>query len=276
MSSEIDFRLAKRNDPRPTQELIRLALTAADEQAAWEPVSVLHYRGNREVLEAARALCHSDIPRERRLGADILGQLGVPGRAFPEECFNLLAEMLKNESEPEVIGAIGVAFWHLQDARAINLLIPLKNHQSADVRYGVVLGLSGYENASAIATLIELTNDTDDEVRNWATFAIGSYIKTDTVEIRDALHARTSDVHEETRGEALVGLTTRLDGRVIEPLIRELASKNVGRLPVEAAEAMGDPRLYPALWNLKTWWAADESDAELLDDALARCRPRSE
>jgi len=35
MSPEIDFGLAKRHAPRPTQELIRLALTTADEEATW-------------------------------------------------------------------------------------------------------------------------------------------------------------------------------------------------------------------------------------------------
>jgi hypothetical protein len=41
MSTGVDFGAAKRNDPRPTRELIRLALAAATEQASWEPISVL-------------------------------------------------------------------------------------------------------------------------------------------------------------------------------------------------------------------------------------------
>jgi hypothetical protein len=39
MSTAINFGEAKRNDPRLTQELIRLALTVVDEQTAWKPAS---------------------------------------------------------------------------------------------------------------------------------------------------------------------------------------------------------------------------------------------
>jgi hypothetical protein len=45
------------NDSRTTEELIRIALTEADEHAAWEPVGVLHFSDNREAFEAACRLC---------------------------------------------------------------------------------------------------------------------------------------------------------------------------------------------------------------------------
>src|SRR5688500_8409365 len=69
-----------RNDPRLTASLIRFALTEEDEDKVWEVISLLQFRGNREVLEAARKLCESNHANERRLGADILGQLGIPNR----------------------------------------------------------------------------------------------------------------------------------------------------------------------------------------------------
>jgi HEAT repeat protein len=275
MSTEPDSAQAKRNDPRGTQELIQLALTEPDEWAAWEPVTVLHYRGSGEVLGAARLLCRSGSARERALGANILGQLGVPERTFAAECFDALAGMLGTESDPEVLRRIGVAFGHLHDARAIELLVPLKSHPIAEVRRGVVSGLSAHENASAIAPLIELTGDADNEVRDGATFAIGSLIQADTPEIRDALYARTTDAHGDTRGEALVGLARRKDGRAVETLIRKLESDSPGRLALEAAEAIGDSRLYPSLAKLKSRWPANGLDAKLLEDALAKCRPES-
>jgi hypothetical protein len=69
----------------------------------------------------------------------------------------------------------------------------------------------------------------------------------------------------------MVGLARRKDARVLESLNRELASDYVGRLAVEAAEAIGDPRLYPALASLKSRWAPDGPDAKVLEDALAKC-----
>jgi len=274
MSAEVDLGYEKRHDPRSIEELVRLALTEQDEDAAWEYVAVLHYKGNREVLEAAARLCSSSQPRERQLGADVLGQLGVPERTFPAECFDLLAAMLQKESDPMVFESIGVAFSHFRDPRSIPLLLPLRSHSDSAVRFGVVLGLTGHDQPDAIAGLVELSRDSDADVRDWATFALGTLIDADTPEIRDALVARTSDGDDDTRGEALVGLARRKDARVIEPLARELSNKDVGRLSVEAAEAVGDQRLHPLLVRLRDRWAADSPDAHLLEDALASCAPR--
>ena len=74
------------HDPRGTRELIALALSLDHEDhARWQAVEALHYRGTREVLEAAQELCGSRQADERELGADILGQLGVPERSHAAE-----------------------------------------------------------------------------------------------------------------------------------------------------------------------------------------------
>ena len=59
-------------------QLIQIALNEEDEDKAWDAVTVLQFRGTQEVLEAAQRLCESRNPEERELGANILGQLGVP------------------------------------------------------------------------------------------------------------------------------------------------------------------------------------------------------
>ena len=274
MSTDLNHGHARRNDPRSIEELVRLALTEQDEDAAGEAVTILHHKGSREVLESATRLCASDSADERQLGANILGQLGMPDRTFPNECFEILAAMLAKETDPNVLECIGVAFGHLEDPRAIQLLLPLKSHANSDVRFGVVLGITGYNRPDAIGVLIELSRDSEESVRDWATFALGTVIPADTPEIREALFARLSDRHDETRGEALVGLALRKDERVIEPLISDLSSGNAGRLTLEAAEALGDPRLYPVLVELKSCCPTDATNAALLGDALASCEPR--
>jgi hypothetical protein len=60
MTPEIGPDTERRNDPRSTEQLIRLALTDEDEDAAWQPVVVLHYRATREVLLRAEELCIRD------------------------------------------------------------------------------------------------------------------------------------------------------------------------------------------------------------------------
>ncbi len=273
MSNDLACGHERRDDSRNIEELVRLALTEQDEDAAWEAVTVLHHKGSRKVLEAAKRLCASESADERQLGANILGQLGTPERVFADECFEILAATLTKETEPTVLECIGVAFGHLKDPRAIELLLPLKRHGNADVRFGVVLGLTGHDRPDAIEALIELSRDSEEMVRDWATFALGTMISADTAEIREALFARLSDPHDETRGEALVGLALRKDDKVIEPLISELSSGNAGRLTLEAAEAIRDPRLYPALVELKSCCPADAPNFALLEDALASCAP---
>ena len=128
MSTDLNYGHEERNDSRSIAELVKLALTEQDEDAAWEAVTALHYKGNREVLEAAMRLCASDNADERQLGVNILGQLGTPERTFPNECFEVLAAMLTKETDPNVLECIGVAFGHLKDPRAVELLFPLKRH----------------------------------------------------------------------------------------------------------------------------------------------------
>lgn len=278
----------KRNDPRTTSELVHLALTEPDEDAAWEPVTVLHHRATREVLEAAEQLCASSVAQERELGANILGQLGIPERAFHDKCFKVLSRMLLTEEDPCALNAITVAFGHLDDPRCIDHVLPLRLHPDSDVRFGVVLALSAYHTrkcADATTALIELSNDADDEVRDWATFGLSAltapededFAFFDTPEIREALWAEVSDPYPDARAEALVGLAYRKDPRIVEPLLELLNAERVGTMIVEAAMEIGDPRLLPALLKLNEWWPGDSKwDAELLDKAIASCSGKRE
>lgn len=261
--------VAAREDPRSTIELISAALSETDEHAVWSPIGILKWRGTREIFEAARGLCDSECPCERDLGATILGELGLPTRAFPDESVAILNRMLDSEEDEEVLGAIAFAMGHLRHEGAVASLVKRKNHPSADVRYAVVFGLLTHETDPAITALIELSTDEDDDVRDWAAFGLGSQIDTDTPAIREALIQRLADPHDDTRAEALVGLARRHDERVVEPLIEELAGEWVGRMAVEAAQELGDVRLLPGLLELREWW---DVDVKLLDDAISRCQ----
>lgn len=261
------------SDPRSTRELIEIALTEEGEHAAWVAINVLRHRGDRETFEAARDLCASDDPWQRTWGVRILAQLGIPKRSFPDESLDILLPLLVLEQDADLLSDIDFALGHIGDERAVEPLSRLRDHPSPDVRYGVVHGLLRQENERAIQALIELSADEDTEVRDWATFGLGAQIDADTPEIRDALFARLADEDGATRGEALVGLARRKDERVIEPLIRGLASANAGNLAIEAAHEVGDARLRPALLRLRERWGVDEGslDRRLLYEAISRC-----
>ncbi len=261
-----------RNDPRSTEPLIEFALTEEDEDKIWEAISLLHFRGNREVFEAARKLCESNNANERRLGADILGQLGLPDRAFPDEAVAILLGLLEDEEEATVLNSVAVALGHMRSPLAVDPLSSLKNHPHEDVRDGVVFGLLTHKDMLAIETLIELSADEVEHVRDWATFGLGSMIETDTKEVRDALARRLNDEHDDTRFEALVGLARRNDEQVIGPLLEELSSDDVSLEALDIAAYGESPMICPALLALKARWEGrDDEYTKLLEHAISMC-----
>ncbi len=200
---------AYRSDQRPPAELIDIALTEPDEHEAWEPIHVMHFRASRADFEAARALCQSANARERELSADILGQLGVPVRAFPEEALNFLLTMLEREDDDATQRSIVIALGHQHDPRIIAPVAAMKDHPDADVRYSVAFSLGGFDDDMAIDALVSLSHDASAMVRDWATFALGSLTDRDDAKVRDALMARLADSDADTRAEAIAGLERR-------------------------------------------------------------------
>ena len=264
-----EFENRMRNDPRCDEELISAALRhASDDDLYWDVVWILHRRDTPEVLNRARQLCQSPLCAERRLGADILGQLGVPERTFPKECMAILLQALHEEKDAEVLSASLIALGHLHEDEAIEPAAQLCRHPNPGVRHGVVSALTGYEDQRAIETLIGLSKDEDADVRDWATFGLGTQINVDTPTLREALAERLNDVDLVTRCEAIVGLARRGDRRTIPALSKELSSDCVDVLAVEAAEIIASPELYPHLIALRERWDGDET---LLARAITAC-----
>lgn len=266
-----------RNDPRSIEELLPLALAEMEKEDSdeYEPlaaITVLQSRGNREVFEAARKLCESEDPKERALGATLLGQNAVWRKNFPDEKFAILFGLLENETNTEVLSSACFALGHINDARAIGRLIKLKDHPNEDVRYSVVHGLLTHDDAAAIDALIELSGDADEHIRDWATFGIGRQISTDTEAIREALFKRISDEHDDTRFEGLVGLARRNDERVLGPLLEELSSDDVGLEALDIATESENPVLCQPLLALKERWKGREDEyTKLLERAIWMC-----
>lgn len=259
-----------KDEPRSIDELFLAALCEQDEDRAWDAVAALHWRGSREILDRALSLCGSACAFERRVGANILGQLGIPDRAFPEECLRALLGMLETERDDDALRAVLVALSHLHLPEAIVPALRFRNHADPDIRHAVVLVLTGHKEPQALKGLIELTRDSDTQVRDWATFALGTQTDADTPELRAALLDRLADEDGTTRAEALVGLAERRDRRILPALREELSAECVGSLAVEAAGLIGDPSLLPLLFALREWW---DVEPETLEDAIQACSP---
>lgn len=187
------------------------------DEPAWDAIIKLQRTGSREVLEMCAARCASPDPRERRVAAAVLGQLGVRDRqastVFREERFRALHALLLAEgaglADTRVLAAACIALGHLHDPRVISRLAALRAHPDPDVRFAVVLGVSGHDTDEAVGTLMALSVDAEAQVRDWATFGLGQQIDRGTPAVRAALAARLTDPDPDTRQEAFTGLAAR-------------------------------------------------------------------
>ena len=239
----------------------------------WACISELHRRGTADVLARARRLCYSRKVRERMMGADIIGQLGVPDRTFPHESFAILRDLMESEEDPEVLQSVGVALGHLGDVRAVDCLVLHTTHSDARVRDGVVAGLTGHDTDAARGALLALMDDPDEGVRDWATFAIALESDGDGDDIREALYRRLCDANEKVRHQATLGLARRKDKIVRKILSKELRRSTVAPLILEAAEELGDPKLEGTLKKLQNRNIEDPLILGLLERALISCTP---
>ena len=248
----------------------RAAALAGDDDGRWNCVVELQGVGSEAVFRRAVEWCVSPVAMERAIGADVLAQLRENGESisFRERAVPHVAALLR-DSDAAVLAAATVALSHLGVRDQLAAVVALATHAVADVRYGVVLALSGNDTPLAIATLIRLSTDDDETVRDWATFGLGSQTDVDTLELRNALAARLEDTNAEARAEAIVGLARVGDARAHVPILEDLRSASVGRLVVQAARDFPSPAFLDALLMLKTWW---DVDSELLESAIARCR----
>nr|WP_276519199.1 HEAT repeat domain-containing protein [Corallococcus exiguus] len=91
----------------------------------------------------------------------------------------------------------------------------------------------------------------------------------DTLALRDSLVRRMDDGSPVLRAEAVLLLAQRKDPRTLAPLRRALRRSRVRQEFVEAAGALGDPSLLPALRALEGQRQDDRPFTHALAQAIA-------
>ena len=249
-----------KDDPRSVSVLFEVALQS-DDDAAWNAVASLHWRGSKEVLDRAILLANAGDPTVRARAADILGQIGVPERTFPEQCFDAVLPLLSDDT-PAVVFAAIFALQHIDRLRAAPHVIPFASHLDDNIRYAVAFALGAVDTSDANMTLLLLTRDRDAEVRNWATFGLGQQSDADSDQIREALVAGLADNDSDVRYEAIIGLGRRRDRRALgflrtmlhdnpeDIFAREAAAMLLG---LESSDDRPTGELLGALQRLQRW-----------------------
>ena len=225
-------------------------LNNKSDKTYWDNINELRSRPSKAVFEKCLDLVNSDIPKERRIGIDILAQLGISARPFWNETIKIFFDNLEKEENCKVLTSLFYAIGHNNknlNHGQIKKLIAFKTNEDSSIRLGLVSSLLGLDNDLAIDTLIELSNDKFSSIRNWATFGIGSQIETDNDKIREALWSRVNDRNQDTKFEAVVGLARRNDLKVKDVIKQELTNGEFGTLLFEAIELLNCIEFIPLL-----------------------------
>ena len=232
-----------------------------EDEAAWQAVHTLQRIGTWDVFEKAAEWCQSNNALKRARGADVLAQLGKtaehPKNSFSEEAYAIVADLVKRETEARPLASAIAALGHLDNPAAIPLIESVHSHASAEVRFDVAFALGCFPNdILSVSILLKLMQDSDDDVRDWATFGLGVLGDSDSDEIRDALVLRLSDVSEDVREEAMVGLAKRQDRRVLASLFIALRESPIGSRVIEAAYLLLGMDSEREDWNALDYFSA--------------------
>ncbi|WP_158623702.1 HEAT repeat domain-containing protein [Corallococcus llansteffanensis] len=258
------------HDDLTVEALVAVALGGNPEGSeGWAAIYALQRRGGEAVLVAASALLHSRDPKARARGADILAQLEQPHDVRSRGA-DLLLALLREEQDAQVLQSLVLGLGHREDARVPGAISALKDHASARVRGAVLAGLLKAPDADTLPVLLAFAEDPDEGVRSLAMAHLRELSPdVDTPALRDLLLRRMEDTSPTIRAEAVLALACRKDARVLEPLRKALRRSRVRLEYVEAAGALGDASVLPALRALVGQREEDPPFTRALVEALA-------
>lgn len=238
------------------EKIISRLINNKTDKSRWENIRTLRQRPSEELFLKSVELTKSDNTKIRKIGVDILAQLGLSPRPFLKETLKVYFELLEIETDPDVLMSLLYSIGHNNDEldkEQIDKICSFIDNENSWVKEGLVYALLGIDNLTAIETLIKLSSDKLSHIRNWATFGLGSQIERNNKNIREALWNRVNDKHQETKLEAIVGLAKRKDNRVNEVIKREIIDGEYGTLLFEAILEIKDNEFLPLLKeNLKS------------------------
>lgn len=265
------------------KSLAGIALQSWENEASWNAIGAMQMLGSPDTLGMAKRFAVSKNAHKRALAMYIASQLrrerysrqlGTDSDPYAvDDTQTLLLAGLKDPVKNVVIAAIS-GFGHRPHPSALPALLAFATHPDADIRFKVAFALASYQDDASVAALLVLATDPDSDTRDWATFALGTIHDADTAEIRERLWHNLGDSDEGVRGEALAGLASRKDERVIAVLLERL-DDNCMVFELDAAEMMASPLLLGRLNAIKDAVVRNEDSSSYwhnrLDSAIAAC-----
>lgn len=166
------------------------------------------------------------------------------------------------------------------EQRCVPFLLRLLNDADVEVRRIAIGGFpivldDPTADDPAVTALVGLLADPEPTLRDWAAFALGCQLDVDSPQIRAGLRSLLSEpdtAEAYPAAEAALGLARRADPEVFAAIADRLTRPDPSSLWLRAAAELADPRLLPALVQLRA--PNNEPDdpwAEQLEHAIARC-----
>jgi hypothetical protein len=255
------------------EELLSRLFNYKSVRSRWDSIGILRNRPSDDLFRKCLEFTRSNDPKIRSIAVDILAQLGTP-RPFLSQTLTIFFDLLDSETDPTVLMSLLFAIGHNNaqlTRKQIDKLCSFSATDSDLVKEGLVAALLGIDRLRAIETLITLSSDKRTYIRDWATFGIGTLIKRNNKNIRDALWKRVNDRHQETRFEAIVGLALRNDERVKDIIKLEITGGKYGTLLFEAILETREKDFLPLLRHDLKRATEDKTINPMWKDELKNC-----
>lgn len=214
-------------------KLVYKAKNSKWEKIYWNCIFELRKNVTKEMVDKCFSLIKSNDYKEKKVGIDVLCQLGTNRKKFVKEFLKQIFKILKTENDEALISSCLFAIGHNNknlNVSQIRFLTQFKNSKSKNIRYALVFSQLALKNEESMNSLLFLMKDKSPQVRDWATFGIGTQTDIDSEIIRESLYKNCFDKDEQTKSEAIVGLVNRNDKRAFDIIENELEKNNVGSL----------------------------------------------
>lgn len=212
------------------EKLIFKAIHNKTETSYWENIHELRMRPSDLLFNRCLQLISSQNEKEKRVGIDILAQLGSGHRPYLKETLALYFNLLENEQDELILNQVLFGIGHNNEnltAKQIEKICAIYQIGSSLVYEGLIFALGFIDTPKTIDILIQLSEGRKGSHRDWATFFLAES-KKNNKKIRQALWNRVGDRHYNTRLEAIMGLAKRKDQRVIEIIKQEIENPDYG------------------------------------------------
>src|SRR5438132_37055 len=112
-----------------------------EDDVPWEAIRSLRKIGSRQVFDHAVGWSKSSDPLVRARGIDVLAQLGKtvehPTNSYPAESYSVVSKLAEHETEIRPLNSAIAALGHLDDPRAIPLIVRFVAHPLTEIRFSV-------------------------------------------------------------------------------------------------------------------------------------------